>query len=463
MKKKFIIAVLSVCTLFSTTSCDDWLDVVPQAQVSADKIFSTPEGYESVLRGIYISMTEGAAYGKESTFGMMDVMSQYYTVFTNKQHPLYEASVYNYKNDYIKDVIDAMWLTHYNSIANCNILLENLEYKDESFFEKHMKNQMKGEALAIRAYLHLDLLRAFALNYDSHPDAMGIPYAESFDQKIHKQLKSKEVLEKIIADLDEAKTLLKTTLSGSSIRFNLYSVIALQARAYYFFGKKTEALECAKQIIAIANEGRYTWTAESEFTAPMKSRDVITSKELIFALQSTDIKQYFYQVDANKGNALVLLEPERIYTDGDDFRKYLFGESDNNGQIVSYKYIPIIGEKSYDGIIPMIRLSEMYFIAALSSYENNPEEAVEYLKTVRKMRGASQTINGESYKGFLDEVILEARREFLGEGQMFFWFKRHNLPIPRQGGEIELTQEQTCLPMPANEIEFGNRIEDYLK
>ena len=219
MKNKLIIAALSVCSLFSTTSCDDWLDVVPQAQVSADKIFSTPEGYESVLRGIYISMTESSVYGQESTFGMMDVMSQYYTVFTNKQHALYEASVYNYKNDYIKDEIDAMWLNHYNSIANCNILLENLEYQDEAFFDEHMKNQMTGEALAIRAYLHLDLLRAFALNYEKYPDAMGIPYAESFDQKIHKQLKTKEVLEKIIADLDKAKELLKTSLSGSSYRF----------------------------------------------------------------------------------------------------------------------------------------------------------------------------------------------------------------------------------------------------
>ena len=463
MKNKLIIAALSVCSLFSTTSCDDWLDVVPQAQVSADKIFSTPEGYEAVLRGIYISMTESSVYGQESTFGMMDVMSQYYTVFTNKQHALYEASVYNYKNDYIKDEIDAMWLNHYNSIANCNILLENLEYQDEAFFDEHMKNQMTGEALAIRAYLHLDLLRAFALNYEKYPDAMGIPYAESFDQKIHKQLKTKEVLDKIIADLDKAKELLKTTLSGNSYRFNKYSVIALQARAYYYANKKAEALACAKEIIKEAEDGRYVWTAESDFTAPMKSRDVITSKELIFALQSTDVKQNFYYMDVNKTNALVLLEPERIYTDGDDFRKYLFGESDNNGKIVSYKYMPIPGEKSYEGIIPMIRLSEMYFIAALSAYDTHAEEAIKYLQTVRKMRGASPAINGETYKGFLDDVTLEARREFLGEGQMFYWFKRHSLPIPRQGGEIELTQEQTCLPMPANEIEFGNRIEDYLK
>ena len=52
MKNKILIAVtLMVCTIAS--SCNDWLDVTPQAQVNADKLFSTPEGYESAVYGIY--------------------------------------------------------------------------------------------------------------------------------------------------------------------------------------------------------------------------------------------------------------------------------------------------------------------------------------------------------------------------------------------------------------------------
>ena len=52
MKNKKLIAVaLIVCT--KASSCNDWLDVTPQAQVNADKLFSTPEGYESAVYGIY--------------------------------------------------------------------------------------------------------------------------------------------------------------------------------------------------------------------------------------------------------------------------------------------------------------------------------------------------------------------------------------------------------------------------
>lgn len=124
-RNKIASLLLGACLTFSATSCNDWLDVIPQAQVSGDKIFSTTDGYESVLYGIYISMTEANTYGCNLTFGLMDVLAQYYTTYTNKSHLLYEASLYNYENGNVRDVIDNIWLGNYNTIANCNILLEN--------------------------------------------------------------------------------------------------------------------------------------------------------------------------------------------------------------------------------------------------------------------------------------------------------------------------------------------------
>ena len=71
MKNKILIAVtLFVCTVAS--SCNNWLDVTPQAQVNADKLFSTPEGYESAVYGIYTAMTDASIYGTHMTFGFMD-------------------------------------------------------------------------------------------------------------------------------------------------------------------------------------------------------------------------------------------------------------------------------------------------------------------------------------------------------------------------------------------------------
>ena len=72
------------------------MDVVSQAQVNADKLFATPSGFESALNGIYISMTSTDSYGRNATYGLMDILAQYYSVYLNKGHEFYEASVYNY-------------------------------------------------------------------------------------------------------------------------------------------------------------------------------------------------------------------------------------------------------------------------------------------------------------------------------------------------------------------------------
>ena len=75
--------ILFILMLLPFFSCNDWLDVTPQAQVNADKLFSTPEGYESAVYGIYTAMTDASIYGTHMTFGFMDVLAQYYGIYNN--------------------------------------------------------------------------------------------------------------------------------------------------------------------------------------------------------------------------------------------------------------------------------------------------------------------------------------------------------------------------------------------
>ncbi len=97
MKRKIEKALLGLL-LLTCSACSDWLDVTPQAQVNADKLFSSAEGYESALYGIYISMTSTESYGQNATYNLMDVLAQYYAIYNNNNHTMYEASVYNYEN-----------------------------------------------------------------------------------------------------------------------------------------------------------------------------------------------------------------------------------------------------------------------------------------------------------------------------------------------------------------------------
>lgn len=161
---------------------------------------------------------------------------------------------------------------------------------------------------------------------------------------------------------------------------NYFAVTALMARIYYYMGNNELALQYAKEVIAAADEGRFTFTKESDFTVELSKRDVVMQNELIFALEGLDVKSNFYGYDASSQNSLILLNPNELYPDADDFRKNLIGESTNNNKTISYKYAKTSSSTSNSGIIPMIRLTEMYFIAADCSYESNKDEAVEYLK-----------------------------------------------------------------------------------
>ena len=98
MKNKVIMVVALFVFTVVNSGCDNWLDVTPQAQVNADKLFSQPKGFENALYGIYTSMTDPAIYGTHMTFGMMDVLAQYYKVHTDRYHDLYEGARYNYNN-----------------------------------------------------------------------------------------------------------------------------------------------------------------------------------------------------------------------------------------------------------------------------------------------------------------------------------------------------------------------------
>ena len=54
-------------------------------------------------------------------------------------------------------------------------------------------------------------------------------------------------------------------------------------------------------------------------------------------------------------------------------------------------------------------------------------------------------------------IAKEWQKEYIGEGQMFYYYKRLGLPIPNAtaGGDAAF-----ILPLPKNEVEMGGR-EDY--
>src|SRR5690606_20134058 len=102
---------------------------------------------------------------------------------------------------------DNIWKGLYNGIVNANLILEQIDEKSRLFTGDNY-HLIKGEALAIRGYLHCDALRLFAPAVIVNGGAEAIPYVTTYSNKVTKLSKVSSVLDSVIADLEKAKELL---------------------------------------------------------------------------------------------------------------------------------------------------------------------------------------------------------------------------------------------------------------
>ena len=257
-----VISCLADLFLFVTGGCSDYFDVRPKSQVLADELFSTEEGFSDQFTGVYKILASTSLYGQEMTFGLAEALTQNYDLATGSEY--YEAGLYNYENTAVKNKITTVWSQMYSAIANLNIMLEYID-KNPAMFSGDNYRIYKGEALGLRAFLHLDLLRMFAPSYASNAQAPAIPYVMTYSTAVTPQSTVDKVLDYVIADAREALGLLETDplfLADSleaytyrndrSYRFNYYAVAATLARAYQWKGgadNLAQALVYARKVI----------------------------------------------------------------------------------------------------------------------------------------------------------------------------------------------------------------------
>ncbi|MNX72099.1 SusD family protein [compost metagenome] len=130
--------------------------------------------------------------------------------------------------------------------------------------------------------------------------------------------------------------------------------------------------------------------------------------------------------------------------------------------MVPIKYYQSLEAKDVGrNIMPLMKLPEMYYIAAEHYITTNPGKAIEYLDKIRENRGIVQPIptnsNIEQIKTELDK---EYQKELIMDGQLFFYYKRlGKTTYPGLASTIVANDKVYLLPYPATEIEFGNRVQ----
>jgi len=470
MLKKY--SILLVLLTISSFSCKKFLDVKPKSQIKEEVLFEKEQGFLDALSGIYTLMARRDLYGDQLTMSFLDVLAQRYKA-TTKTSPYYDAVNYNYESDAsklkVKTTIRGIWLSAYSGIANANNILGHIEAK-KSVFRDNNYNLVKGEALALRAFLHFDLLRMFGPVMAVNASAPAIPYRTVLERTSQPLLPANEVMKQIIADLTAAEELLKSDplISGTvsdhyefnrenrKYRMNYLAVQAALARVYQYNNQPQEAYAYAKKVIG---SGKFTFVTSEDVSVAGACRDRLFRNEQLFALQINNMKSYTdayfmtvpttYENDAlNNDDAVINTLFENSST---DYRRQYLWQS-TSGKLLHVKYQQFDSNPGNcvwpKNIVPVIRVSEMYYIAAESSPDLN--EAVDLINEVRSHRGIDPLTGMATKAALQQEITKEYQKEFFSEGQLFYYYKRNRFTtIP--GSTVTADQKVYVLPVPEDE------------
>lgn len=468
MKNRLYIIMIAVLVLAtSLVSCSDWFDISPKTDVKAEELFETENGFMSSLAGIYISMTKSELYGKDLTFGLIDQLVQYYDYIpdgANESSAIYsyeQTTSYGYNT---KGRMETTWENAYNIIANANNLLKWLDDKgDEVIADPDTRNMIRGEALAIRAYLHFDLLRCWGpVNYAGNVEnqsVKSIPYRKAADKSKQPLLAASKIVELVESDLLAAKDLLSyekdieliSPNDSRRFRFNYHAINATLARVYNYAGNYEMAAQCAMEVIDGCG-----LELQSSSSDPILFNEVLMGINLY--QMADNLSGYFDDGDKIESKHYISFATlnrlfEIVGAESADMRtkSTAFTRNGDMQMAITKKYI-----KNDHEVIPLIRLPEMYYI--LCEAADDASESAYNVNYVRNKRGisSSENVSCETVEQRLEALDNEYRKEFYAEGQYFYFLKSHGLTgALKHRPEISLGEEEFVFPLPDREKEYG--------
>lgn len=472
MKRMNVIYLLLALIAVTTTGCKKWLDVSPKTEIRESILFSDEQGFKDAMIGVYTYLGGASTYGTNLTMGVLDGMAQRYNVSATT-HIYYYPARYDYTNTATKNFNNAIWGGLYTGVANLDNVLMQIDAK-QSLFSANNYNIIKGEALALRALLHFDLLRLYGVAPVIDGNRKSIPYVTRFGISVYPLLTVNAVMDSCLKDLSEAEQLLSIDknvrldyaadpyLSYTRNHMNYWAVKGLQARIYLYRGDNANALLAAKAVID--NQAANFPFVSSSAAAATINRDRTYYSEHLFALNVFKLKDITEALTKNapsNGTPTLVQTTSAINTlyesssgGSSDIRYlYLFTPFSTSSSCTKYWQDDLNAEQ-LKGNVPIIRLSEMYYIAAEAAL--TPAEGVDYLNVIRSKRGLVALPTSISQVSLQAEILKEYKKEFYAEGQLFYYFKRKNANRV-DGSTINMTEALYMFPLPENEIEFAKR------
>lgn len=449
----------------SLSSCvNDWLDVAPSDGTDADAALTSSSDLDAARTGMYKALKGNSSlvdyYGMQF-FVYGDVHAgddyQYNNIGGSNRASFYYDMNYQTASEFTSRTSSSTvtWKSPYIVIGRANRIIAAAEggALSDAAEAKATIDQYAAEAKVLRALAHFDLVRIYGKPYTEDQGAsLGVPLVTEVLESNAKPARSTvaEVYTQVVKDLTEAISSNALATETEPGYVSVWGAKAILSRVYLNMGDYANALSVAEDIIK--NSGAALWTRDQYF----KAWDAGTpnESEFLFRLNVSG------STDNNDLNGIGNLQGRDGYKEMVATKKFVDMLSADANDVRNDMFLPATADKEVAAfgtnkvylnklrgqggnlrnvtIIPIIRLSEVYLTAAECAFRTNDKaKAVEYLNDLVKNRTTSASALATESDITLDRILIERRKELIGEGQRYFDALRNNETITRYTSEAD--------------------------
>lgn len=269
--KKYILMMGMAATL-GLTSCSDFLDETNRNAVTADVLYGTPEGYESLVNACYAYSK--AFMGNTDGYSLTEMGTDCFTGAGSSSGNVPALAYYGIDLNPTYKPFRYMWNILYSGLNCCNAAVGRAE---SSGLDKATMSHRLGEVYFLRA-LYLHLITEIWGDAPLYTEEIQAP------QTTAKRTSQAEIYNQIFDDLDNAATLLSGTPAKEDGRVTLNAVKALKARLALYREDWSTAASLAKELI---NSGAYSLYDTFAETFDMANEAGQDNKECIWWVNYT--------------------------------------------------------------------------------------------------------------------------------------------------------------------------------
>lgn len=470
--KKIFIGLALITAVGTFTSCKDFLEEAPELKQSNEITLGSYEGLNNATAGLY-SMMQSASWYDGAYLLQSELRCG------NAKNPISDPGSGRYLNEtqwnFNESSTSPLWSYAYYTIARACNVINNVEGKETSSVTTQDLNNLKAEALFMRALCHFDLVITYAQPYTSQPESLGVPVITVTENALPARNTVKEVYDQITADLLEAESIIEDgyTRSGVSDAAAMVSKEAIQAllsRVYLYMGEWQKSADYATKVI---NSGKYSLADATDYLAMWSASAAPKGGEIIFEVFGSKKNEYWDESGwthlpyitgsssdmTGSGDICATEDLHSLYEAG-DVRLDMFKKHETDWVVT--KYSGKEGSNPKETNVPILRLAEMYL---------NRAEAIVYGATISGVTAQSDLNAIASKRGATapspskTAVFNERRKELFFEGHIAYDYARTGTSLTRSdfdgsvNKDVPFPSYMWAMPIPKRELDANPNME----